>query len=128
MPFVEFSESDFLRGKIVTPAWYRVHIDNSTEALAKNGESTNYVMEGTIVRNSDDGTTDFTGVPLTWNFNSKAKGFMIGFFNALGVELAPGKRYELANSVGNEIDIFVENDTYDGRLINRINHKYRTAR
>jgi hypothetical protein len=130
MPIITFSEKDILRGKIVSPAWYRVRIDSSGENLAKSGTSTNYPMEGTILFNADNGSKDFAGVPTpsSWLFNSGAIGFMVGFFAALGVEIKPGTRVDLNATVGKEIDIFMENDTYEGRLVNKINHKYRTPR
>ena len=31
-------------------------------------------------------------------------------------------------TAGHEIDVFVENDTYQGRLVNRVNHKYRAPK
>src|SRR5215467_13674401 len=100
MPIVGFEEKDFLRGKIVQPAWYVVEINEVGEKPSANGESTNYPVEGTIIKNADDGTGDFAGVPIYWNFNSKAKGFMIGFFESLGASLEPGKRVELNSAVG----------------------------
>jgi hypothetical protein len=117
-----------LRGKVVTPAWYRVKIDGIGEAPSKDGGSTNYPVEGTIIRNADDGNEEFAGVPLDWNFNSKAIGFAVGFLQSFGVDIEPGKRFELKSAEGRELDVFVENDTYQGRLVNRVNHKYRKPR
>jgi hypothetical protein len=131
MPVVSFSDRDLMRGKIVPPAWYRVKIDNVGEAPAKaseKGPSTNYPVEATILFNGDDGSTEFTGVPLDWNFNSKAIGFAVGFLQAFGVDVKAGTRFDLKSAEGREVDVFVENDTYQGRMVNRVNHKYRTPR
>ena len=128
MPIVTFSARDVLKGKIVTPAWYRMRIEQVGEKPSNDGGSTNYPVEGTIIRNADDGSTDFQGVPIDWNFNSKAIGFAIGFLTALGVDVKPNERIELGASAGKEIDVFVENDTYQNRLVNRVNHKYRAPR
>lgn len=139
MPIIEISEKDFLRGVIVEPAWYRVRIDDVAEALSANGNSMNYTVDGTILFNGDTGATKYTnsegkevkiaGVPTPyWNFNSKALGFAIGFLEALGAQPEPGKRVELAAAKGKEIDLYIENDTYQGRLVNRTNHKYRKPR
>src|SRR5258708_1377140 len=114
MPVIGFKDKDLLRGKIVTPAWYRVRIDGVGEKASKDGGSTNYPVEGTIICNADDGSTDFSGVPLDWNFNSKAIGFAVGFLNAFGVEAEKDKRYDLNMASGKEIEIFVENDIYEG--------------
>jgi hypothetical protein len=128
MPVIQFGEKDLLRGKVVIPAWYRVHIDSLGEAPSKDGGSTNYPVEGTILMNSDNGDTEFAGVPLDWNFNSKAIGFAVGFLQAFGVTVEAGKRFDLASAAGKDIDVFVENDTWQGRMTNRVNHKYRAAR
>ena len=128
MPIISFTDRDLLRGKVVTPAWYRVHLDSVGEQPSKDGGSTNYPVEGTIQFNADDGSKDFANVPITWNFNSKALGFAVGFLAALGQAAEPGKRYELSSAAGKDIDVFVENDTYNGNLVNRVNHKYRVPR
>jgi hypothetical protein len=128
MPKIEFGERDILRGTVLDPAWYRVRIDSTGEAPSKDGMSTNYPVEGTVLCNADNGDTKFAGVPLDWNFNSKAIGFMAGYFKALGTTVEKGKRYELNNSVGQEIDVYVENGEWQGRIVNRVNHKYRTPR
>ena len=128
MPIISFNDRDLLRGKIVEPAWYVVNIVNVGEAPSKDGGSTNYPVEGVIVRNADNGSEDFANVPLDWNFNSKAISFAAGFLAALGVDVKSGARFELANAVGKQMEIFVENDTWQGRMLNRVNHKYRPLR
>lgn len=131
-PIVNFSKRDLMRGKIVTPGWYRVKIDLVGEAPAamKEGRSpsTNYPVEGTILFNADDGSKEFEGVPLDWTFNSKAIGFAVGFLSAFGVNVEEGKRFDLGAAEGKELDVFVENDIWQGRQVNRVNHKYRPAK
>lgn len=125
MPIIEFSDKDILRSKLITPGWYRVRIDATTEAASKDGSSMNYGVEGTVLFNADSGDKEFAGCPTPyWNFNSKAKGFMVGFFQALGADVVTGARFDLKNSEGKEIDVFIENDLYEGRMVNRLNHKY----
>jgi hypothetical protein len=126
--FASFSATDLLRGTIVEPSWYRVKIESIGEKPSKDGGSINYPVEGIIQFNSESGDTAFAGVPLVWNFNSKAMGFAIGFLEALGIEVQPDTRYDLAKAAGEEIDVFVENGEYQGRLVNRVNHRYRTKR
>ena len=128
MPMIEFSERYILQGKVITPAWYRMRINTVGEATSKDGGSTNYPVDGTVLFNGDTGDKEFTGTPLIWNFNSKALGFATGFLKSLGVEVESGKRYDLKAAEGMEIDVFIENDTYQGRLVNRVNHKYRPIR
>jgi hypothetical protein len=131
MPIVEFSTRDLSQGKVVTPAWYRMKIESVGEAPAKaseKGPSTNYPVEGTILFEGETGKQDFAGTPVTWNFNSKAIGFAVGFLQSFGVEVEAGKRFDLKAAEGREIDVYIENDTYQGRIINRVNHKYRPIR
>jgi hypothetical protein len=128
MPVISFSEKDLLRGKIVEPAWYRVRIDNIGEAPSKDGGSTNYPVEGVILKNADNGSEEFKGVPIEWNFNSKAIGFAVGFLQAFGVDVKAGARFDLNAASGKEIDVFIENDTWQGRMKNQVNHKYRQVR
>jgi len=128
MPVVQFGDRDIMRGVIVDPAWYRVRIESVGEAPSKDGGSINYPVVGTILGNADNGDEKFSGVPLDWNFNSKAIGFAVGFLAAFGVDVEKDKRYDLNSAVGKEIDIFVENDTWQGRMVNRVNHKYRAVR
>ena len=121
-----------MRGKVVTPSWYRVLINSIGEApaAAKEGRSpsTNYPVEATIKFNGDNGDKEFSGVPLDWNFNSKAIGFAVGFLQAFGVEVKSGTRFDLKSAEGKEIDVFVSNGEYQGRLVNRVEHKYRACR
>lgn len=131
MPIVTYSNRDLLRGITVTPAWYRMKIESIGESPAKasdKGPSTNYPVEGTILFNGDNGDTQFSGVPVDWNFNSKAIGFSVGFLQSFGVEVKAGTRFDLKSAEGLELDVFVENDTWQGRMVNRVNHKYRPVK
>lgn len=123
---LELSNRDILRGTIVEPAWYRMRIEDYTEKLSKDQQSTNHIIEAVIIRNADTGDEKFSGVPVSWNFNSKAPGFVVGFLKSLGVEVTPG-RVDLNAAKGMEIEVMVENDEYEGRLVNRVNHNYRPA-
>lgn len=127
---IEFSQREILRGKIVEPAWYRVSIDDYEKKMAAKGDSTNHIYEATIVQNSDNGDTKFVGVPLQFQFNSKAIGFMLPFFNAMlpeGEEVQAGSRFQEDAAKGKTIDVLVKNEEYDGRLINKV-RDYRKPR
>ena len=128
MPIIQFGKRDLLRGKIVEPAWYVVSIEDIGEGPSKDGGSTNYPVQGTIVKNADNGSEEFAGVPLDWNFNSKAIGFAVGFLQSFGVEPTEGKRFELANAVGKQLEVFVETGMWNNRPKNEVNHKYRVLR
>ncbi len=127
MPIVEFSDRDLLRGTVVDPAWYRVFIEeiDAEGEESKDKKSTNYRVEGTILFDADTGDTKFRGVPVTWNFNSKAMGFSKGLFESCGLELKAKERYRLEACAQREVDLFIGNKPYQGRTLNDINHQYR---
>ena len=131
MTVVSFSDSDLLRNKIVEPAWYVLNIqEHRTWTPTKDGQSNNCHFDCVVVKNADNGNEDFAGVPIILQFNDKpgARGFIEGFLRGLGVEVVAKQRYDLNSAVGKNIEAFVENDTFNGRIINRVNHKYRVAR
>jgi hypothetical protein len=105
-----------------------MRIEEVGEKPSKDGGSTNYTVEGIVLKNADDDSEDYAGVPIMWNFNSKAMGFMIGFFQSLGHEPKPGQRIDLEAAVGGTLEVYVENKTYEGRILNSVNHKYRPAK
>lgn len=125
---VQFDEKDLARGTIVEPAWYRVKVDSITTKPSKDGGSTNYVAEATIICNADTGNTEFAGIPLVWNFNSKAMGFAQGFIKALigpDAKLTAGERYDLESAVGKELDVMVVTGEWNGNFRNEVKHNYR---
>lgn len=128
VPIITFDPGDMMRDKIVEPAWYTVTITNIGEAPSKDGGSTNYPAEAVIVNNADTGDTKFANVPIFWNFNSKMKSAARGFLECLGTEVKEGQRYELASAIGKQVEVFVENGEWQGRILNRVNHKYRPLR
>ena len=129
MPIIEFSKEDFLQSKVVEPAWYRVLIEKVEDRLSKDGKSTNTWLNGKILFNSDTGSEENAGVPTPlWLFNSKATWNVVGFAKAFGMEPAPGKRFDPAATVGKSIDVFIDNEMYEGVLKNSIKHKYREPR
>lgn len=127
MTVVSFTEQDLLRGKIVEPAWYRIKVDAVSSSLSKDQGSTNTKVEGTIIRNADNGDETFQGVPIVWILNSKVMKFTEYFLNGMGISVEAGKRYDLKAAEGEVLDVFVENDMYEGRPKNAVNHKYRKS-
>jgi hypothetical protein len=131
MAIFTFSDSDLLRNKIVEPAWYTLHIEAHRDwTPTKDGQSNNCHYETVIEKNADNGSVEYAGVPIELQFNDKpkARGFIEGFLRGLGVVVEPKARYDGNSAVGKKIEAFIENDQYNGRLINRCNHKYRPVR
>lgn len=125
MPRITFNPRDLLRGNIIPPGWYKVRIESVGEKPSKDGGSTNYPVEATIIKEADTGDETLAGCPLEWMFNSKALGFARGFLESLGVSLEADRNYELNAAAGEVIEVYVENDQWQGRTVNRVNHKYR---
>ena len=129
MPMIEFSDEDVKRGRILPPAWYLVKVTGCEEKLSKDGKSTNYNLSGVILKNMEQEDPDIAGTPTPrWSFNSKAPGFAIGLFKALGDDITKPGRRDLEAMVGMEVQVFIENDEYEGKIQNQINHKYRPAK
>jgi hypothetical protein len=130
MPIVEFSQRDLLRGTVVDPSWYRCFIEeiDAEGEDSKDKKSTNYKVDVTILFDGDTGDSKFRGVPILYNFNSKALGFTMGLFLACGLELKSGERYRLEACAGREVDIFIGNKPYLGRTLNDVNHQYRAPK
>jgi len=131
--FFQLSKKDIMGGKVYEPAWYRVRIDEYAKGPSKNLEkpSTNYTYQCTILFDADSGDAKWAEHPLTILFNSGALGFTKGFLVALGIPeeaITTDARFDFKQAVGKEIDVYVENDTYQGRLVNKVNHKYRAPR
>jgi len=124
MPKWEFTPEDILSGKLVDPDWYILKITSIGEAPSKDGGSTNYPVEAVVV-SSLNGDTTFAGVPLRWNFNSKAKGFMQAYLQSFGAEVTSGKRYDPEDTVGMLIGAFVDHTEYNGRVRNNVGGKFR---
>jgi hypothetical protein len=140
MPIVEYSKKDLLRDKIVPPAWYCILIDTIGDwTPASKGDSQNMIVEGTILFDAENGSKEYADVPIgglgQWSFNSKGMGFSLGLTKAVASQLGidpekieVGQRFEYKALEGKFVDIFVENDTYQGRTKNKVNHKYRAPK
>ena len=127
---IEFSESDILSSKIVNPAWYRVHIESVEDRTSKDGQSTNSWIKGKIVFDADSGSKEFSGVatPYLWLFNSKGAFAAVGFCACLGMEPGAGKRADLSNATGKDLDVFIGNLLVEGTMRNVITGQYRAPR
>ena len=126
---LEVTAKDINRNRIVTPGWYKVLFEGYDEKVSSKGDSNNHYLEGSIICNDDTGDTEFAGcpTPLGYCFSEKVPAFAIGLMEAMGETVVPG-RIDLSAMVGKEVAIYFENGEYDGRIVNRINHKYRAPK
>jgi hypothetical protein len=134
MPMIEITPKDLKASAIVKPAWYRVLVTKVGDMkVSSSGKSNVCFPEGEILFNADDGSKEFEGVPtpVSWNFNDSARGKqdIIGFVSAItGSEVKDPQRIDLSAAENKEVDIFIDNDLYEGKMQNRISGKYRTPR
>src|SRR5690606_28126899 len=123
--FVDFTDSDLLRNKILPPDWYKVSIDEVEPwKPSKNGQTNNKLFSCTVLCNATTGEEEgIAGIPIYIQLNDspKAKGFIEAFLRVLGIDVQPGTRYDLDSAVGKVVTAFIENETYEGRVRNRIN-------
>lgn len=128
---IEFSESDILSSKVVTPAWYKVQIDDIEEKMSKDGQSMNSWIKGHIICNADDGSKEFANVPtpFLWLFNSKGAWAAVGFCASLGMEPGVGKRADLSAAKGQVVEMFIGNGlNQNGIITNTVTGQYRRPR
>lgn len=132
MGIIPVSKRDLLRSKVVKPGLYRVRILNVDESLSKKGDSTNYRLEGEVVCSYPDNDTEFAGVPTPylWYFNDKAAGMMIPLYEAItGEKVEEGSRLDFSNNAlaGRELIVRIDNEKYQGRIVNSIVNEYHSV-
>jgi hypothetical protein len=116
MPKIRVTREDMLRSKTVKPGWYRATVKRVGEKPAKTDGSTTWPIDFTLLSEGE-----FQGVPVSTVFSEKAPGFAIKFIEACGGKVGPdGGEMELSRAEGKELEIFIDNDLYDGRLTNKI--------
>lgn len=130
MGILEVSKRDLLQNTIVEPAWYRVVIDKIYDKISSKGDSTNTWIEGHILFNGDNGDMKFADVPtpFLWLFSSKAAVGLVDFLAALGIQAEVGSRYRMEDFEGRELDMFIENGIYEGKMQNQTKNKYRVPK
>lgn len=125
--FLDFTQEDIDRGKVVKPDFYVVNITEIEMRMSKDGQSQNYFLKGQIEKSMTGGSEEFKGIPTPhWMFNSKAKGFIVSFLkDGFGIEVAPGKRIDFDALQGQKVGVFIGNKDFEGRFVNDLQHKYR---
>lgn len=127
MPIITFNKADFLKGQPLTPGWYKAKITNFEQKTPKGGsDSLNYkpTFALTIPGRPADEMPE-----IEHTFNSKAIGMMIPFIAAKEgktvQQILDGMTngtysFDTDSVIGIEMQIKVENEMYEGRLVNKI--------
>lgn len=109
------TKEDLLRSKTVQPGWYTCLVKSVEQAPAKTDGSLNtnvmFVIKGGV----------FDGVPVDRTFSEKAPGFAVSFIEAvIGRKMtADGGEFDLEQAKGRELKVYIKNETYQNRLVNR---------
>lgn len=118
MASLQFTEEDIKRSTLLEPGtWYHVELKEYEEKAAKTDGSTNFVFTAVTFGSSNP---EHNGVPLRISFSEKAPGFAIPFLGACGVKVEKGKQYNLASCKGKKIDVFVEHNLVNGKMMNQV--------
>lgn len=120
MPIISLSQSDLAKGQPITPGWYKAEIISFvTKSPKSSNDSVNYVPTFKI---SDRYETE-----LEHFFNSKAPGMMTPFIAAVEgksqkeiLDTPGGYVLDTDTYVGKKLQVEVFNDTFEGRLTNKI--------
>ena len=117
MPTLVITREDLLRGKVLTPGWYKLTIKSVDEKAAGGDGSMNTNVSLVV---SQPG--EFEGVPLKRVFNEKAPGFAIPFIQALSGERISeeGGTFDLSNAVGREVYGYVKTRMWQERPQNDV--------
>ena len=116
MPLLNITPEDILRSKTIKPGWYRSKVKRVGEKPAKTDGSTTFPVDFIILQ-----AGEFQGVPVRTTFSEKAPGFSVKFIEACGKEVKKeGGQFELTAAVDKELDIFIDNQLYEGRLTNNV--------
>ena len=113
---------DIKRGKVVDPGRYHARITTVNDKPSKPNENGETSMNTVVTFVIQSGA--FKDVPITVYFNEKAPGTCVPLMTALGYKIDEDAGFdaELDESTlgGREVDIFVDNDLYQGRKVNKI--------
>lgn len=83
---LQLTEEEIKRGSLVDPDWYLIEIKKAKEETSKKGNSTNLVLDFSVVTDSKGGTK-FASLPVRHWINEQAAWAAIDFLAALGLEI-----------------------------------------
>lgn len=114
MTLLNITDEDLLRGTLLKPGWYPVHINEVAETAAKTDGSTFWKMRS-VIRAGEN-----KGVPLDFGFSEKAPGFAIPFLKAITGHDVKAGNANLALASGRDLDVYVTNGVYNGKPTNNV--------
>jgi len=114
MALLSISETDVLRGTILTPGWYTVNIQEVEERPSRGDGSIFWKMSSIITEGEQK------GVPVTFGFSEKAPSFAIPFVEAISGQPASAGDVDLNNAQGKNLEIYITNGLYNDKPTNEV--------
>lgn len=121
---MRYTREDLLKGRAMEPGWYPCECTGHEETLSKEDKSTNWnfkliVLDGTTEQQSGK---DVGGTPLYRLFNEKGMGFADKFIEVVTGHPPneEGGEFDPDEAKGKKMLVYVKNETYNGRLVNRV--------
>lgn len=109
------SKDDILRSKTIIPGWYAAVVKAVNTKAAKTDGSMNVIFTFKLTGGAYDGT------PVDTLFSEKAPGFAVPLMEALlKRKVNPeGEQFDFEKAVGQELLVYVKNEEYQGRMLNK---------
>lgn len=113
MPIIKVSSIDLKQNALLEPAWYPAKIVKFEVAPNKDKDALNYIP-----------TVELPGGKQIehFGFSSKKPGMLEPVMLAIGMKISREESYDINTDdfVGKHIKVHIFNDTYQGRLSNKI--------
>lgn len=123
MGLFDISPEDVARGTLLQPGWYPGLISKVVDKPATTDGTNVSHVSISIMEALDHSGAAVQNVPVLATFSVKAPGSAINFLNALGANIGKdGKKgvdISDATCKGKRVKVYIKNDTYDGRTLNK---------
>ena len=116
IPF-QITREDLLRGRTVSPGWYPFIVKNAEKGEAKTDGSMKVDVELVVLEGP------FKDIPISRTFSEKAPGFAVNYLESImhkKIDPDKGGQFDFSATVGKKVWGYVKNDTYQNRLVNRV--------
>ena len=121
MARLTITEQDIKRSTVLDAGWYPVQVTGVTEETNKAGDAQNIIVDFVGIGSNDADKNKAKGVPLRRYFSEKAPGFAVNYIKACGGAVPEaGGTFELANTTGKRLEVFVKSRLYEGNQQNDV--------
>lgn len=126
---ITLGRGDLLAGQPITPGWYKVHVDSAKNSSKRKTNVLDGIVEFSFLEGqlkADERTVQHT----FFAYASDGIGFIVPYAAAilgktsaqLADELDEGQEldFDFEESVGHDLYINIDNETYQGRVLNKV--------